>query len=136
MLNYVKKIWDSPSFLHVAFILLAFFGAKYFLNQFRNDRDSFVERLKEVQIIHDKELEKVLKAQIVERERHEQNLRKLQQDLNAAIAKHEEKLKELENQKEAEVKRIFEKYRNDPSGLAQELGRVTGIPVYIPEAKK
>lgn len=137
-LNYIQKIGDTlrpillPSFL----VLLAFFGARYFLAQLGNDRNEFAERLKEIQAIHDKELGAILSAQAAERERHEQNLHQLQLDLNAAVAKHEEKLRELEHQKEIEAKRLFEKYKSDPVGLAQELSRVSGIPVYSPEVKK
>lgn len=136
--NYLKKIWDilRPALVPAAVSLFVFLSAKYFMNQFRSDREGFTERLKEMQEIHDRELGKIMNAQAAERERHEQNLRQLQQDLNAAVEKHEEKLKELEHQKELESKRLFEKYKNDPVGLAQELSRVTGIPVYIQEPKK
>ena len=106
------------------------------MNQFRNDRAEFTEKLKEMQEIHDREMVKIMTAQSAERERHEQNLRQLNQDLNDAVAKHDEKLKEMERQKELDLKRIFEKYKNDPTGLAQEMSRVTGIPVYVPEVKK
>lgn len=138
LFNYTKKIWEflKPSLLPILFVLFVLLGCKYLLNQARSERDSFVDRMKELQVIHDKEMSEMLGAQAAERERHEQNLRQLQQDLSAAVAKHEEKLKELERQKEIESKRLFEKYRNDPTGLAQELSRVTGIPVYVHEDKK
>ena len=105
------------------------------MSQFKGERESFAERVREIQGIHDEELKKVLDAQAAERERHEQNLRQLQQELTTAMAKHEEKLKELERQKEAESKRLFEKYKDDPAGLAHEVSRVTGIPVYTPVVK-
>lgn len=136
--NCLKKTWDTlqtalvPIF--IAFFVL--FGSKYFMNQFRNDRVEFTEKLKEMQEIHDREMVKIIASQSAERERHEQNLRQLNQDLNDAVAKHDEKLKEMERQKEIDLKRIFEKYKNDPTGLAQEMSRVTGIPVYVPEVKK
>lgn len=136
--NCLKKIWDTlrPALVPVCIALFVLFGSKYFMNQFRNDRAEFTEKLKEMQEIHDREMVKIMTAQSAERERHEQNLRQLNQDLNDAVEKHDEKLKEMERQKELDLKRIFEKYKNDPTGLAQEMSRVTGIPVYVPEVKK
>jgi len=137
MLSLMRKIWKflRPVALPAAIIFACFFGAKYLISQFRSDRDGFVERVKEMQAIHDEEMKKILEAQSAERERHEQNLRQLQQELTTAMVKHEEKLKELEKQKEAESKRLFEKYKDDPVGLAQEVSRITNIPVYTPSAK-
>jgi uncharacterized membrane protein YvbJ len=136
--SFLKKMWDAilPVLAPVSVALFVFFGAKYFMNQFRGDREEFTEKLKEIQEIHDREMVKTMASQSAERERHEQNLIRLQKDLNDAVAKHDEKLKELERQKELEFKRLFEKYKNDPAGLAQEMSRVTGIAVYIPEVKK
>lgn len=136
--NCLKKIWDTlrPALVPACIAFFVLFGSKYFMNQFRNDRAEFTEKLKEMQEIHDREMVKIMTAQSAERERHEQNLRQLNQDLNDAVAKHDEKLKEMERQKELDLKRIFEKYKNDPTGLAQEMSRVTGIPVYVSEVKK
>lgn len=135
---FFKKTWDilRPYLVPLTAVFFAFLGARHFLNQFKDDRDGFAERMKEMQAVHDKEMSKIMTAQAEERNRHEQNLRQLEQGLNDAVAKHEEKLKELEHQKELESKRLFEKYRNDPVGLAQEMSRVTGIPVYIQGEKK
>jgi len=138
MKNMIEKVWNflRPAVLPLLILLCIFFSGKYFLSQFKSDRNDFSERMKEMQGIHDAEMKKIIEAQTAENERHEQNLKQLQQDLSVAIEKHEEKLKELERQKEAESKRLFEKYRNDPTGLAQEVSRVTGIPVYVNEGKK
>lgn len=136
--NILKNIGGflQPISLSVVFTIFIFFGARYFINQIKIDREGFLERINEIQSIHDKELGKIMNAQAEERDRHEKNLKKLQQELNDAVVKHEEKLRELEHQREIESKRLFEKYRNDPAGLAQEISRVTGIPVYLHEDKK
>lgn len=138
ILNILKKTWDflRPAALPLMVVALVLLSGRYILSQFRNDRNDFSERMKEIQSIHDTELKKILEAQAAERERHEQNLRQLQQELSTAMAKHEEKLRELEHQKEEESRRLFEKYKNDPAGLAQEVSRVTGIPVYTPDSKR
>lgn len=137
MITFIKKTWEflRPALLPFLILSICFLGARYLVSQFKSEHESFTERVKEIQNIHDEELKKIMDAQAAERERHEQNLKQLQQELTTAMVKHEEKLKELEKQKEAESKRLFEKYKDDPKGLAQEVSRVTGIPVYAPTVK-
>ena len=128
-----KKIWESLKtvLLPVLVLLAFFFAGRNFLSQLSGERNSFAARLQEMQRIQEDEMKKILDAQSQERQRHEQNLKQLQQDLDTAIVKHEEKLKELERQKQEEGRRLLEKYKDDPVGLAREMGRVTGIPVYV-----
>jgi hypothetical protein len=133
MNDIIKKIWEffRPVLLPIGAVILIAFLFRQLMSLTRGEHQNFLDRMNEIQKIHDFEMKKVMEAQAQERERHEQNLRQLHTDLNSAVQRHEEKLKELEHQKQEEGRRLLEKYKDDPVGLAREMGRVTGIPVYV-----
>lgn len=132
-----KKIYEylKPILILLITVLLVFTLTSYLISQFSVERKDFSTKLKEIQSIHDAEMKKIAESQQEERRLHEQNLRKLQEDLALSLSRHEEKLKELEKVKEETSKKLLEKYKSDPAGLSRELGRVTGIPVFLPIEK-
>jgi hypothetical protein len=131
---FLKKIYElsKPFLVPAIVILLAFFIIGKVISSLNIDREDFSAKLKEMQSIHEAELKKILDAKAEEARRHEENLVNLQRSLDVAVAKHEEKLKELEKNKEEAIKKILAKYKDDPAGLSRELGRVTKLPVLIP----
>jgi flagellar motility protein MotE (MotC chaperone) len=134
----LDKIYEflKPIFPTIALILTAITLYNCVIREFRGEREDFSAKIGELQKAHDEEVKKMLDAQAEERRLHEQNLAKLQQDLDSAMSKHEEKLKEIEKSREEISKRLLEKYKDDPVGLSRELGRVTGMPVFLPNEKK
>jgi len=134
----LKSLYEflKPALLPIAVVLIVVSFFNHVFSQFKNEREDFSTKIKEIQVIHDAEMKKILEAQDQERKQHEKNLKKLQEDLDASLIRHEEKLKELERVKEETSKKLLEKYKGDPTGLSSELGRITGIPVLIPSEKK
>jgi hypothetical protein len=131
-LIFLKKVWEflKPSVLPLLVIaVLAFVGHSLF----KKSQDDFVDKLQQQKTIHDEEMKKIVAAQELERKQREENYSKLQAALSDAQKKHDDQIKELEKKRAVQVTRLTKQFDSDPSGMASELGKLTGFKVVIPE---
>ena len=132
-----KKIWDlikenwksiivSVASLIITWQVYAFFS--------RKDADLLLQ-MESMQKIHNEELEKVKKAFEEEKIRHDQNVKKLEEDLRLSKEEYVKAQQEFENKKKINVAKIVKQYGEDPVGLAQKVQSVMGFQIIMPERK-
>jgi len=132
-----KKIWDlikenwksiivSVASLIITWQVYAFFS--------RKDADLLLQ-MESMQKIHNEELEKVKKAFEEEKIRHDQNVKKLEEDLRLSKEEYVKAKQEFENKKKINVAKIVKQYGEDPVGLAQKVQSVMGFQIIMPERK-
>jgi len=132
-----KKIWDlikenwksiivSVASLIITWQVYAFFS--------RKDADLLLQ-MESMQKIHNEELEKVKKAFEEEKIRHDQNVKKLEEDLRLSKEEYIKAKQEFENKKKINVAKIVKQYGEDPVGLAQKVQSVMGFQIIMPERK-
>ena len=121
---WIKKHWE---------ILLLVVGAIGGALLFRKRETSFSDDYKKIQEIHEKELATIQKSRDDERQKLEDNQRKLQATLDAVQKKYDEQERQLDDKKKAEIADIVKQHGNDPVELARQVSSVTGFKVILPE---
>jgi len=132
-----KKIWDlikenwKSIIVSVASLIIAWQVYSFFS---RKDADLLLQ-MESMQKIHNEELEKVKKAFEEEKIRHDQNVKKLEEDLRLSKEEYDKAKQEFENKKKINVAKIVKQYGEDPVGLAQKVQSVMGFQIIMPERK-
>jgi hypothetical protein len=132
-----KKIWDlikenwKSIIVSVASLIIAWQVYSFFS---RKDADLLLQ-MENMQKIHNEELEKVKKAFEEEKIRHDQNVKKLEEDLRLSKEEYVKAQQEFENKKKINVAKIVKQYGEDPVGLAQKVQSVMGFQIIMPERK-
>jgi septal ring factor EnvC (AmiA/AmiB activator) len=121
---YVKKYWSFA-----VLVLAMVFG--YFL--LRKTEQDVAEQIKKIQDAHEKELNEILRAREEERQRLEENSKKLQAALESIQKQYETAKKELDAATRQKIQDIVEEHGDDPVALAQKLSEVTGFTVIMPQ---
>lgn len=85
-------------------------------------RGSSQKEVKEITAARDEELEKKKKAE----ELYQRRMKAIEED-------HVEAKKEFDEKKKAEVETLLKSTENDPQKLAEELAKVTGFKIVLPE---
>jgi len=132
-----KKIWDlikenwKSIIVSVASLIIAWQVYSFFS---RKDADLLLQ-MESMQKIHNEELKKVKKAFEEEKIRHDQNIKKLEEDLRLSKEEYVKAQQEFENKKKINVAKIVKQYGEDPVGLAQKVQSVMGFQIIMPERK-
>ena len=129
---FFKKLWEhvKPSLLPTLLVcVLAIFG----YNLFKKTKSDLLDNMQKLQEVHDEEMKKVIAAQELERKQREENYNKLQTTLSEVQQKYDDQLKTLEKQKATQVTRLVKQFDSDPTGMANEIGKITGFKVVLPE---
>ena len=100
---------------------------------FRRNIVDFVEDYRKIQQIHSEELQEIERARQEEKTRLEANRLRLEQTLKTIQDQYDAEQLELDAKKKKEIKTIVEKHGDDPEALAEELSRVTGFRVIMPQ---
>lgn len=130
MLDALKKIWVFVKtywkYIVLVLIIIAavIFGSK--------QRIDWMSKLKEIQDAHDAEIKAIEEARAEERRRNEENLKRLQDALEAVQKKYDEQKKQLDSKKKAEVEQIVKEYGDNPEELAKKLSEATGFQIIMP----
>lgn len=120
---FLKKYWG------VFVVALGAIAAGLF---FYKKKTSFADDLKKIQESHDEELKQIQAAREQERLEHEANQKRLQATMDAIQKQYEADKQVLDEKKKAEIRRVFNEYKDDPEGLAEELSKKTGFRVIPP----
>ena len=118
------KIW--PLVLAIPATLLVY-------NLFVNKQKEYDSSVVELNKIHQRELEKISVLREEERKHHEENIKRLQDSLALVQLQYEKANKKLDEKQKKQVEKIVKKYSNDTKGLAEELSKMTGYKVILPE---
>jgi Tfp pilus assembly protein PilO len=130
VLDALKKIWVFVKtywkYIVLVLIIIAavIFGSK--------QRIDWMSKLKEIQDAHDAEIKAIEEARAEERRRNEENLKRLQDALEAVQKKYDEQKKQLDSKKKAEVEQIVKEYGDNPEELAKKLSEATGFQIIMP----
>lgn len=95
-------------------------------------RKDFTSQLEAYKKASEEEMNGVLEAHRAERAEHEANIKKLQDSLSSVQQQYDEAKLALEAKKKDTITKIVVKYADDPTGLAQKVGEVTGFKVVSP----
>lgn len=123
---FVKKYWH-----YLALTVAALVGVLIF----RKDLGSFIESYQKIKDVHDDELKKVDEARKEERVQKEAASKKLESTLRTIEERYEANNQALDKKKKKEVEKIVKTYSDDPELLAEELAKVTGYRIILPEAE-
>jgi hypothetical protein len=125
---FLNKIWDyvKPHAVPVVLVVVSSFVLYSLLGK---GRDDSLNALKNQQQIHDAELKKIEKAQEIERKQHEENLKKLESSLEDIRKSYDDRIKTLEEKKAKQIGQMVQKYDDDPTGVARQIGDMTGFRV-------
>ena len=101
----LKKIWEffKPAAVPLLVVACLYFWVNNITSNITNISEDVTNRIEKIQEIHDEEMKKVLDANRQERIEHENNIKKLQNDLDISLKRYEDGLKELEEKKKAEI---------------------------------
>jgi len=97
--------------------------------------DKLVSSLREQQKINDAAFAKIAEAQAEERKAHEENLKNLRTSLEEAQKKYDQEIENLKKKKAEQVTALVKKYEDDPSAMAREVSKATGLRVVEGEQK-
>jgi len=122
VLKLAKKYWQYIVLFFVGIFTLIFFRRKDHVSDQNTTRDS-----------RDKQLDKIDDIRNEERGKEDQANQKLNSGLVEVEKQYEQQKKELTEKKKEEIKKVFEKYKDDPVGLAKRLSDVTGFKIIMPE---
>ena len=99
---------------------------------FSRQRDTYMDSLLKHRETYDEQIKKIVEAQVREREQREENFKKLQGELELTKKVYEDSLKELQEKKSKQVNQLVQKYKDDPTGMAQQLSDITGFQLVTP----
>ena len=120
LLAFVKKYWQYA--LIVALLACGWF---YFHKQSTKLSDE-ISRLNN---IHDAEIATINRVRAEEIKALQDNIAKLQLDLSDVQDKYKKQIDDLGNKKKDNVQKIIKDYNGDPTVLANQLSKSTGIGV-------
>lgn len=92
----------------------------------------YIERIKQIEYIHQEELRKINSALDKERKQHEVNIIKLQAELLETSKKYKESLEILGKKKAVNTNTLIQKYSGDTTGMAKRIAHITGFNVVMP----
>jgi cell division protein FtsB len=121
--EFVRNHWHA-----IMLVLVLLLGATSYWLLKKNGQDYSV-KIQQLQTAHDEEVKKILDAQAVERKQHEENLKKLEDQLTAIQKEYIAAQQILETKKQVEIKEIVKDYGDNPDELAKKLSLVTGFQV-------
>lgn len=131
MLSFLNKAWGHIK-PHAVPILLTLAVVVVGWHLFSRQRDDYVDALRKHREIHDKQLQDILAAQETERKQRAENFEKLQRQLEDVKLTYERDIKDLQEKKTQQVGKLVQKYKDDPTGMAQQLSDITGFQLYKP----
>jgi hypothetical protein len=131
VLLILKKVW---SFLKRYWKVIALVvGSVLLFFVFRKQDIDFAARLKEINDLHNAEIEKINAIREEERKRHEENERKLREDLARIREQYDEQKQQLDQKVQDEIEVLFKKYQKKPDVLAKKLSEAYGFTVILPQ---
>jgi rubrerythrin len=86
--------------------------------------------MKQMSNLADQRVKKVNDALAEERNRHEEIVKRMQQELEKNREEYESKIRELEKKKKDGVASFVDNHGNNPKVMADELSKSTGFKVY------
>lgn len=107
--------------------------AAWLLFRNRAQLEAYFSTLHQLREDHRKEVEAIDRARAAERTGVERARRQHDETVARVEAAAAEASVELNESKRQEIQALVQKYDGDPDGLAQELSRVTGIPMWSGE---
>lgn len=138
MALFLTKIWEFSKIHWRTLIVLAatLIIVWQLHNLFSNRQNILLKQMEDMKKIHAEEIDSVKKAYDEERQRHDKNVKKLEEDLRISQDKYDRAIQEFENKKKINVVKIVKKYGKDPVELAKKVQSVTGFEIVMPEVKK
>lgn len=121
--DFVKTNWRP--FLIGIVVLVACVALKV-------QSESYFVRLQEVQDAHEEEIRKINEIRSEEQRQHDENLKRLQESLDAIQARYDIAKRDLDDKKKQEIVDIVNCYGSDPDELARQLSNVTGFSIVLP----
>ena len=135
---FLIKIWQfTKTHWQTLVVLIAALIIVWQLRDFFTNRDSnLLKQMEDMKKIYAEEIDAVKKAFDEERLRHNKNVKKLEEDLQASQEKYDQSIQALENKKKINIVKIVKKYGKDPIELAKKVQSVTGFEIVMPETKR
>ena len=129
---FYAKIWDiTKQYWWVILVSIASVAFGFFVAKTIYDKGAqFDATLKLERDKYEDLIKKFKQASEEEADRHEENLKKLQDDLDEANAKYLDAKERLEVNKAKVYNQVLQKYNGDPAALSSKFSEVTGIRVY------
>lgn len=142
MAPLAQKIWTylQP---HVGTILIAvccFALGAYLFNKreavLSSERDSYMQKIKAMRDDYDASVKAIEAASAEERRQHQENMKTWQQTMTDANAQYQSALSEITKKKTEQTRKLIEVYGEDPTGMAEQVSKVTGFKVVSAEEVK
>ena len=121
----INKFWPHLISLSVLLGLLAYGSSLIAKNAY-----DYSEQMKQMSDLADQRVKKVNDALTEERNRHEEIVKRMQQELEKNREEYENKIRELEKKKKDGVASFVDNHGNNPKVMADELSKSTGFKVY------
>jgi len=125
----LKRVWDWAK-PHLFQMLITAVVTYCLLTLFRGGKADLTTQISKMQEINDAQIKRIVEAQETQRRAHEENLKRLETELNEIQQRHDAAIKALEQQKQKDTAKLIQVYGGDPKGMAQQVSTATGIPVY------
>lgn len=121
--DFIKNHWNI-------IMLLLFIGLAYTSYRLlQRNKNDYLQTLQQMQLTHDEELKKILINNEEERKQHEQNVKKLQEQLEDIQKIYQQRQQVIEQKKQTEIKGLITEFGDKPDELARRLSSATGFQV-------
>jgi len=101
----------------------------------RKGQTTVIDQLQLQASTYDNAIKKITAANEEERKQHEENIKKLQKSLDEVALKHDEDMKALNEKKTKQVNNLVQRFEEDPTSMASDISKITGIQLYKQETK-
>jgi hypothetical protein len=128
---WMKKNWKI--FLVV---LEAIVGVVLFILVQKKNNNVFADKLRDINILHKEEIDKINNAREEERRQLKQNEENLQKQLIEIKQHYTQQVETLDTKTNKIIEDTTKKYANDPKALSIELAKRLGVELYVPEETK
>lgn len=126
----LKLIWANVrKYWWVAAAVVGFILFKRWTDQ----SGDLAATLEKIQKAHQDEIDAINAANEQRSQATQQNLKKMQERLDAVEKQYAEAQQELDEQKKAEITDILAKDGHDPEALAKKLSEATGFRIILPD---
>lgn len=142
MVQLAKKIWTCLQ-PHVGTILIAvccFALGAYLFNKreadLSSEREGYMQKIKAMRDDYDASVKAIQAASAEERRQHQENMKTWQQTMTDANTQYQSALSEITKKKTEQTRKLIEAYGEDPTGMAEQVSKVTGFKVVSAEEVK